>query len=58
MSNVDVNAPACASEAGSFCQWFWENTGLGFVARNADGALDALVPVSYTHLTLPTTPYV
>ena len=46
MSNVDVNAPACASEAGSFCQWFWENTGLGFVARNADGALDALVHIT------------
>jgi len=46
MSNVDVNAPACASEAGSFCQWFWENTGLRFVARNADGALDALVHIT------------
>jgi small-conductance mechanosensitive channel len=46
MSIVDVNAPACASEAGSFCQWFWEHTGLGFVARNADGALDALVHIT------------
>ena len=31
---------------------------LEFVQSNIEGELVTLIPVSYTHLTLPTTPYV
>ena len=30
----------------------------GLVGENSSGYLGLVVPVSYTHLTLPTTPYV
>ena len=33
----------------------WTSSGLGLIERETAGAVP---PVSYTHLTLPTTPYV
>jgi len=36
---VDISAPSCAADAGTVCQWIWENTGLDLVASNADVVL-------------------
>ena len=50
--NLTVSSPAspvpAAAPAGPALKWMWA----------AIGALGVSVPVSYTHLTLPTTPYV
>lgn len=45
MTFLDVSAPACASDAGSVCQWIWDHTGLGFVALHADAALTGVVHI-------------
>jgi moderate conductance mechanosensitive channel len=42
---VDISAPDCAADAGSLCQWIWENTGIEVVARNSDAALSATLDI-------------
>jgi small-conductance mechanosensitive channel len=36
---VDISAPACAADAGTLCQWLWDNTGVDLIANNADVVL-------------------
>jgi small-conductance mechanosensitive channel len=43
---VDISAPSCAADAGTFCQWVWENTGLDVVASNADVVLRAVLHIA------------
>ncbi|MEP6560129.1 MAG: mechanosensitive ion channel family protein [Nakamurella sp.] len=43
---MDFSAPACAADAGTFCQWIWDNTGLDFVATNADVVLRAVLHIA------------
>jgi moderate conductance mechanosensitive channel len=45
MTILDVTAPACASDAGSVCQWLWDHTGLDFFALHADAALTSVVHI-------------
>ena len=45
MTILDVTAPACASDAGSVCQWMWDHTGLDFFALHADAALTSVVHI-------------
>ena len=42
---MDITAPDCASDSGSFCQWIWDNTGLDVLARNSDALLSATLHI-------------
>ena len=42
---MDISAPDCAADAGSLCQWIWDNTGIDVIARNSDAALSALLHI-------------
>lgn len=46
---MGISAPECATDAGSVCQWLWDNTGVDILARNSDallsGAMDIVVIV-------------
>ena len=52
--------PGLVSQLREHHGWVIEQQGipLGFVTLSDDGHLSLLYAVSYTHLTLPTTPYV
>jgi len=45
LTNVEISAPECASQAGSLCQWIWDHTGVDVVARNSDAALSAVLHI-------------
>lgn len=42
---MEITAPDCASEAGSLCQWVWDNTGAGVLARNSDAFVSAAIHI-------------
>jgi small conductance mechanosensitive channel len=42
---VEITAPDCATEAGSLCQWVWDNTGADVLARNSDAFASAAIHI-------------
>ena len=40
-----MNAPDCASESGSFCQWIWNETGAEWLAARADRFVGTLISI-------------
>ena len=42
---MEINAPECAADAGSLCQWIWDNTGVDVLARNSDAVLSATLHI-------------
>ncbi len=42
---MDITAPECASDAGSLCQWVWDNTGADVLARNSDALASATLHI-------------
>ncbi len=37
--------PDCAAQAGSLCQWVWDNTGADVLARNSDAFASAAIHI-------------
>jgi small-conductance mechanosensitive channel len=42
---VEITAPECASDAGSLCQWVWDNTGADYLASNSEEVASATVHI-------------
>ncbi len=42
---MEITAPECAADAGSLCQWVWDNTGADALARNSDAFASAAVHI-------------
>ena len=42
---MEITAPDCAAQAGSLCQWVWDNTGADVLARNSDAFASAAIHI-------------
>jgi len=42
---VQINAPECAADAGSVCQWLWDKTGVDVLAAHSDAVVSATVDI-------------
>lgn len=42
---MQINAPECAADAGSVCQWLWDKTGVDVLAAHSDAVVSATVDI-------------
>ena len=42
---MQINAPDCAADTGSVCQWIWDNTGVDVLAAHSDAVLSATLHI-------------